>query len=56
MHALIEGPMIGPNAIGTVLAVYPGQEERYGVGFENGTSVFLTIDDLANPEQYELLD
>jgi hypothetical protein len=46
----------GPNAIGTVVAVYPGQEERYGFGFENGTSVLLTIDELADPEQYELLD
>lgn len=52
-----DGPReTGPNAIGTILERYPGCDDHYSVGFENGTSVLLTIDELADPAQYQLLD
>lgn len=46
----------GPNAIGVVRYVYPGVDECYGVEFENGTSVLLTPDELADPSLYQLLE
>jgi hypothetical protein len=44
----------GPNAIGTILegGLIDG---HYPVGFENGTSVFITPAELSDAEQYRVL-
>jgi len=42
----------GPNAIGTVLYSSDG---HYCVAFENGTSVLITPEEIADPAQYRIL-
>lgn len=44
----------GPNAIGTV-EDSPAKWDHYPVTFENGTSVLLTPEELADLEQYTIL-
>ena len=44
----------GPNAIGTIQES-PAKWDHYSVTFENGTSVLITPEELADLEQYTIL-
>lgn len=45
----------GPDAVGTIDAVLPGQEHCYSVVFPNGVGVFLGNGELADPARYRIL-
>lgn len=45
----------GPDAVGTIDAVLPGQENCYSVVFPNGVGVFLNNEELADPARYRIL-
>lgn len=42
----------GPNAVGVILEVMPGEENEFSVSFDHGITGFISREEMQNPADY----